>query len=217
MSRTFTVPTDPYDDGVRLFKRKDVVFNPGLTALIGCNGTGKSTLLRLMEKQLKKQDDAVCLAYNDRTDGGNTLSGRFLHYGMMEDLARYALSSEGERIHQGIENFVSGIRRYVMAKSPKEVWILMDAVGSGLSLDKIREIKDFVGCMEEDPEIKELYFVVATNEFEFAINADCIDVTTFDHMLFSDGGYAEYRDYILNTAEKKQKRYDRITKRNRAE
>lgn len=54
MSRIFEVPTKPWDD-YKLYNRKTIAINPGVTVLTGCNGTGKSTLMRLMKEQLERK------------------------------------------------------------------------------------------------------------------------------------------------------------------
>ena len=201
--RKFTVTTKPYDE--KLYAQKEVVFNPGLTCLIGCNGSGKSTLMMLIKDQLRNDKDILMLSYDDRLNGGHNLMEKFGFQDRMEDLGRMLVSSEGERIHQGLEDFVNGMRVKIWRQEPKELWIFMDAVGSGLSIDGILEIKDLANAICEDNEGKrDVYFVVSTNEFEFADRADCIDVTTFKHMLFSE--YSTYKDYILRTRDQKDKR-----------
>ena len=49
MSRIFEVPTKPWDD-YKLYNHTTITINPGVTVLTGCNGTGKSTLMRLMKE-----------------------------------------------------------------------------------------------------------------------------------------------------------------------
>ena len=44
MSRIFKLNKDPYDTCEILFKKKEVEIMPGVTVLVGCNGTGKTTL-----------------------------------------------------------------------------------------------------------------------------------------------------------------------------
>lgn len=208
MSRKFQIPTDPYDEGVRLYSKKDVVFNPGLTTLIGCNGSGKSTLLMFLKDQLQKDPDILVMKYDDRYDGGHNLMDKM---GFLEDfvgLSTMMTSSEGERIYVGLGRFIGIMRGKIRKNHPKEVWILMDAVGSGLSIDKIDEVKDFADIVAEDNNGIDVYFIISTNEYEFADGTDCIDVTTFKHMTFSD--YADYRNYILETAKRKEKRLERI-------
>ena len=209
MSRKFQIPTDPYDEGVRLYARKDISLNPGLTTLIGCNGSGKSTLLMFLKDQLQKDPDILVMKYDDRYDGGHNLMEKM---GFLEDfvgLSTMMTSSEGERIYVGLGHFIGNMRREIRKNHPKEVWILMDAVGSGLSIDKIDEIKELADIIIEDNPGIDVYFIVSTNEYEFTVGADCIDVTTFKHMTFND--YADYRNYILETAKRKEKRYERIT------
>ena len=205
--REIRVPTNPYGD--RLFSRRTVKLYPGrITCLVGCNGSGKTTLMMELKEILKKEKDILALSYDDRTDGGHHLMEKFGFEDKMSDLAMMFMSSEGERIHKGLCDFVAGMRREIWRREPRELWIFMDAVGSGLSIDGIQEIKDFADCLFEDNEgSRDIYFIVSTNEFEFAENADCIDVTTFQHVTFTE--YGTYRDYILKTRKKKDKRLEK--------
>lgn len=208
MARKFQIPTDPYDEGVRLYSRKDISFKPGLTALIGCNGSGKSTLLMLLQDQLRKDPDILVMKYDDRYDGGHNLMEKMGFYDDLAGLMAMMTSSEGERIYQGVGQFIGSIRRQVHKNHPKELWILLDAVGSGLSIDKIDELKELADIIVEDNTGIDVYYVISTNEYEFAAGTDCIDVTTFKHMTFSD--YTVYRSYILETAMKKDKRFKKL-------
>ena len=208
MARKFQIPTDPYDEGVRLYARKDISFKPGLTTLIGCNGSGKSTLLMLLKDQLREDPDILVMKYDDRYDGGHNLMEKMGFLDDLTGLSTMMTSSEGERIYVGLGRFIGSMRREIRRNRPKEIWILMDAVGSGLSIDKIDEVKDFADIVAEDNAGIDIYFIVSTNEYEFADGTDCIDVTTFQHKTFSD--YAVYRSYILETARKKDKRMKKL-------
>ena len=203
--RKFTVPTRPFDDDMRLYLRKDVEFHPGLTTLIGCNGSGKTTLMLLIKDKLRQDKDVLVLSYDDRFEGGSNLMGALAFRDDMSGVASMFMSSEGERIIRGVGYFARGIRKRIQKANPKEIWILLDAVGSGLSIDGIQDVKDFANAVIMDNRGVLVYFVVSTNEYEFTIGADNIDVTTFRHLKFKD--YDEYRDYILKTAKKKEKRY----------
>jgi len=105
----------------------------------------------------------------------------------------------------GVGDLARKMKREIQRTDPKEIWILLDAVGSGLSIDGIQDIKDLAKAVIEDNQGTDLYFVVSTNEYEFSIGADNIDVTTFKHMQFKN--YEEYQKFILKTSEKKQRRY----------
>ena len=203
--KKFTVPTRPFDDDMRLYLRKEVEFRPGLTTLIGCNGSGKTTLMLLIKDKLRQDKDVLVLSYDDRFEGGSNLMGALAFRDDMSGVASMFMSSEGERIIRGVGYFARGIRKRIQKANPKEIWILLDAVGSGLSIDGIQDVKDFANAVIMDNRGVLVYFVVSTNEYEFTIGADNIDVTTFRHLKFKD--YDEYRDYILKTAKKKEKRY----------
>lgn len=203
--RTFTVPTRPFDDDMRLYSRKTVTFNPGLTTLVGCNGSGKTTLMMLIKDELRRDKDFLLLAYNDRSEGQSNLMEALAFRDDMRGVASMFMSSEGERIIRGVGYFAQGIRKRIQKTNPKEIWILLDAVGSGLSIDGIQDIKDLAKAVIEDNQDTDVYFVVSTNEYEFTIGADNIDVTTFKHVQFKN--YEEYRKFILKTSEKKQRRY----------
>ena len=43
---------NPYDEGFSTCRRKEVEFKPGLTVLVGCNGSGKSTMLKNIKEEL---------------------------------------------------------------------------------------------------------------------------------------------------------------------
>ena len=209
---TFTVPTCPYDRTDRLYSRKEVAFFPGFTPLVGCNGSGKSTLLNLIADELRDRPDAALIRYNDRTDGQSNLIESMMFRNNVESAASVMVSSEGERINHGVGILVSRIGTKVRQEHPKEIWVLMDSVGSGLSIDYIGEIKDFVAWIRgQEPGI-EFYFIVSTNEYEFARNEKCLDVTTFNRIEFED--YEQYRDFILKTRKKKDKRYEKVAKGN---
>lgn len=201
----FNVPMNPYDDDAKLFARSAVEINSGLTVLVGCNGSGKSTLLGLIRSQVAERPAALVVEYNDRTSGGTNRIGELIFRGDIEHAAGMMCSSEGERIHQSAGILFSRLGHDIRQRRPKEVWVLMDAVSSGLSIDNAVEIKDFVEFVQaEEPGI-DFYFIVSTNEYEFAAGANCIDVTTFRHKTFKT--YAAYRKFILATREKKNRRY----------
>ena len=203
--RTFHVPTKPYN--FRLYSRSDVTFYPGLTTLVGCNGSGKSTLMSLIREQLQSDDNVLVFKYDDRIDGGHHLMEKLGFNGDMVGLSNMFLSSEGERIMSGLTDFVPRIRPTIRKNDPKEVWIFLDAVGSGLSIDGIQEIRALFKIIKRDNRNRDVYFVVSTNEFEFAVDSDCVDVTTFQHVHFSE--YDTYRAFILNTRAKKNRRIAR--------
>ena len=69
MNREFTLIKDYYDDGIDIYKKKTILIKPGVTVLAGCNGIGKSTLLRQIKNILKK-NNIPCIKYDNLTEGG---------------------------------------------------------------------------------------------------------------------------------------------------
>jgi hypothetical protein len=66
--RTFKIPRAPFGDE-KIYAKSKVTFEPGVTVLVGCNGVGKTTMLRLVERELKNAE-LPCLYYDNLTEGG---------------------------------------------------------------------------------------------------------------------------------------------------
>lgn len=227
MSRTFTIETKPYDD-VRIFNRKNIEIQPGITVLVGCNGAGKSTLIHAMQDELKK-NNIEYLNYDNLQDGGNRSVSNAMFYDNIGLAASVMCSSEGETITLNIMNLGKNIVYYLKhgktkrtaldnlieiiedADSKKkeetvsqERWIFFDAVDSGLSIDNILDFKEFV----LDPIVKnnsDLYVVISANSFEMASGEQCLDVYNGQYCTFNN--YEEYKKFICKTRERKEKRY----------
>ena len=54
MSRTFDIVRDYHVEKYYIFKKKTCVFEPGVTVLVGCNGSGKSSLLEQIKDSLRR-------------------------------------------------------------------------------------------------------------------------------------------------------------------
>lgn len=49
MSKEFQLKKDYYDERYELYKKETITINPGITVLVGCNGTGKTTLIHQIQ------------------------------------------------------------------------------------------------------------------------------------------------------------------------
>ena len=84
--------------------------------------------------------------------------------------------------------------RRSLKEKPSEVYILLDALDSGLSIDNIRDVRSVLDLILEDCKNVALYIIVAANSYEMIKGADCIAVSTGTHKKFTD--YEAYAGFI---------------------
>lgn len=208
MSRTFAINTKPYDD-CRLFNRKNIIIESGLTVLVGCNGTGKTTLLNEIRYQLERKD-VPFLHYDNYHDGGSSGVSRAIFNDNISLAATLFCSSEGEKISQCIAQQAKTMGNFVgKNKDKSEIWFLFDAIDGGFSIDNIDEVKSglfkFVidHCKEQGQEV---YIVVSANSYEMVNGENCLDVWEGKYMRFQN--YDEYKKFIMKTRKRKDKRHE---------
>lgn len=204
MSRTFNVEKNPYDIG-NLYTSNKFTFEPGLTVLVGCNGCGKSTLLKTVKSQLEK-DNIPVVYFDNLTQGGRAAREKQAFFGNMEFLATSLVSSEGENIVMNMGNTARLMGKLVRENpNAKELWFLLDAIDSGLSIDNIVDIKKYLfDTVFENNEDKDVYIVVSANEYELCNGEKCMDTVNGRYISFAD--YNEYREFILNSKKLKDER-----------
>jgi len=196
---------DPYDIGFSTTYKREIQFELGLTVLVGCNGIGKTTLLNNIEEQCKKHN-VLYIAYDNLHDGSGNNWQQFLQLQRYDLLADQVMSSEGERIKQNLHLFAKKIGTNIRARiGIEEIWILMDSVDSGFSIDGIIELKELFDAIIDTNKNVAIYIVAAANEYELARGEKCLDVAVGKYITFAN--YEEYRDYILKTKKTKDRRY----------
>lgn len=189
-------------------------FKPGVTALIGSNGSGKSTVLRQIHS-LFHSGSWSKISYNDNIRGlyssyyyNNEHEQKYRKQSWLEEfndgtqrLARTFENSEGQNMWDFLYYQMQDIGKAVnVAKNTgkKGIFLLFDAMDSGLSLDKLYELKsqvfDFIIHTERDVDL-EVYIVCSTNSYEFVKGYDCIDVTNQKHISFNT--FEEYEQYFI--------------------
>lgn len=190
-----------------------VILNPGLTILIGCNGSGKTTLISMIKEHCDEKDIPY-ISYDNYSMGGHTAKRTYLDLGDMESLATAAMSSEGEEIMVNLGNFASKMGRFVnkhVALKTKELFIFIDGLGSGMSLDCLRDVKKSLFSLVLDNCADsgiQLYLIVSTNMYELAKDERCLDVST---MLYHEPKcYEDYETLVLNTRRIKDFRYNYV-------
>lgn len=232
MSRKIILEPDYYGEGEKLYKKKSVTFEEGVTVLVGCNGIGKTTLLHQIKDNLRK-NKIPYMEYDNLHDGGSNARAQA---GFEENFAFLATSmcaSEGENIIMNIGQFAGKLRNFILTGKnenhyhrliesfqaltdenkkeehiPDERWILLDAVDSGLSVDNIVELKEYLfNTILNDDHGKKVYIVVSANEYEMARGENCINVYECKNIKFND--YEEYRKCILESKKYKEKRLNK--------
>lgn len=206
MSRFFKIPRKPYDDYI--YKKANIEIKPGITMLTGCNGFGKTTLLRLMKEALQSSN-VPTLYYSNEMDGGHNAVAERAFYDDFSMVATLIQSSEGEQIYINLGNMASKIGRFIHEhKNNNEIWILFDAIDSGLSIDNMIEVKELLfDTILEDTKGKDVYIICSTNAYELCRNNPCFDVYSGEYIEFKD--YEDYRNYILKSRKQKDKRYNK--------
>ena len=209
--KVFDMPRNPYGD-CDIYKKSQISINPGLTVLVGCNGSGKTTFLKLIEEKLIKNKIPV-ISFDNRVEGGaNSVSKA----GFEEDfdlLARLVTCSEGEQIKENISLKAEEIGRFVKNNFlANEIWILLDAVDSGFSIDNVIELKGlFETILSDLSGKKKVYILVSANEYELCRGEQCFDVTNSKYVTFEK--YDDYRDFILKNRKIKDNRKYKPIKR----
>lgn len=221
---------DPYDTGTDFFQKNTVSLKPGVTVLVGCNGIGKTTFMKNIQENLKKNDIPV-MRFDNLTEGGSNSRSESCFEGDFEFMTVSMCSSEGENIvlntmklavkiggfiktgiydtkaNRFVKAFATGLNRNTEEKKvlSNERWILLDAIDSGLSVDNIVDLKEdlFKTIMEYD-DGKEIYIIVSANEYEMANGESCFDVYHGEYLTLKD--YEEYRQFILDSRKWKDER-----------
>lgn len=205
-SRTFKIDKDYCGVGCPIYKKSTITINTGLTVLVGCNGIGKTTLIMQLKDKLKN-DKTPFVHFDNLRDGGASARSMAGFRNDFSFLATAAFSSEGENIFMNMSRFAKQITMFVSQNDGygKELWIFMDAIDSGYSVDNIIDIKNFIKLILKDyGEKNDIYFIVSANEYELARDEECFDVYRGKYVRFDS--YDDYRKFILKTREEKDKR-----------
>ena len=196
--RKFQIERDPYEEEEYLYNKEEIEFQPGTTVLVGPNGCGKTTLINTIKYKLEKQKIPF-VKYDNVHDGGSNSRSKAGFYGDIEFLATSLMSSEGQEIviNMGkIAGIIGTEFRKAAAKGEKEFWVLLDAVDSGLSIDNVVDLKEYLfGTIYEHAGDVEIYILVVANAFEMCRDEKCFDVKAGEYLEFAD--YEDYREFVL--------------------
>lgn len=208
MPHKFSIIQDYWEDDDFIFQKKSVTLRSGLTVLIGCNGSGKTTLLKQIQWRCDKQN-IPCIKFDNLFQNHqNFISNRVFNQDF-EAVAQSMSSSEGENINLRLTKFAADAGRFVRQHSDsKELFILLDGVDSGLSIDNVIELKQdlFTAVIKHCQQLGvEAYIIVSANAFEMAYEEQCLDVYRLRYC--SVKTYARYKKLILQSRQYKDTRY----------
>lgn len=227
MSRKIKLWKDPYDCGIKLFKKKSIEIRSGITILVGCNGIGKSTLLNNIEEELRKEK-IPCALFNNLQEGGSKSYSEKLFIGDFGSIAERMTSSEGENIIINMYEFLGKVFNFIKKGEYKRVnnpfdkifkksneekeisevknerWILLDAIDSGLSIDNIIYIKEVFKTLISHEKDNAIYIIISANEYEMANGEKCFDVYNGKYIEFKN--YEEYKNMIIESRKLKENR-----------
>ena len=192
--------------------------NPGITMLIGPNGSGKTTALSQIRSLFSTEDDLVkkwnTIEINnsirnsyssylyDNVYEEKFAKERWTYSDQMERVAKTFENSEGQNMYDYLYYKINEIGQTVtkaIKNNRKGIFLLFDGLDSGLSLDVINEIRkdvlEFIIETEKKRSDLEVYIICSANSYEFCNNYDCIDVTNQEHITFTD--YEDYSNYFI--------------------
>lgn len=224
----FTTGVDPVDSGRRLYDRKEVIISNdnAITPLVGCNGSGKSTIIHILHDALVRSGYPV-VYWDNLKDGGHNALEEVGYSGDFVKLSGMITSSEGENILRNSSKPIELTLGLVCGKYTRDehmqpyvdtnhIFLLLDALDSGFSIDNICNIKSHFDQIIElsKQNNKHVYIIVAANSFEVARNCKCWDVQHSKYVEFGTN-YEAYREFIIKSRERILKQWERWNKENK--
>ena len=202
----YKLDKDPYDERVLFTGKLNREISPGFTVLVGCNGSGKTTVLNYIKDKYKHDDNYKIFSWSNTKDKSTSKNAMLesQHYDILVSLA---FSSEGEEIDTNIGILANQIGNFERKNKDMNLIVLLDGIDSGLSIDLIDEMKDFFKTIVIPDILKEgreCYVIVAANAYELACDEHCIDARTGKEMTFDS--YDNYKEYILHSRKLKKVR-----------
>lgn len=173
---------------------------PGYTPLVGPNGAGKTTLLHQL-RDYAKAHGILVFEYSNLSDGGGVARQSYMFRGDASLFAASVFSSEGEQIAL---NFGEAVRKLGAAVKDAQtqgrpLFILLDALDSGASIDRIRELRSFFELVCQDAG-ETAYIICASNSYELVRSVPAVNVRTGERITFKD--YDEYADFVCTFMDK---------------
>ena len=226
MNQIFKIEKSPYEDDVKIFSKGSIeITDNSIICLVGCNGSGKSTVMSSIKRQLKikqiklelyaglfeamsglsggklyDRDDAAYFDFDKETDNQST------DMQMIFNKAGLAYSSTGEGIIQRYGRLIQLIGTTIREGKYKELYFFFDDCDAGTSIDMIQDIKYVINLIKDDCEKRGItyHFILSANSYEMCKDFDCISVHNFTHKKFRS--YESFKKFVLRSRAIKDKR-----------
>ena len=217
MSRIFKIEPFWHDEYYKIYNKDSVEIKPGITNLLSCNGGGKTTLLQQIKYQLVKDDSVILFEYSEVSEGRSHAMDKYGFLEQFDKLSRNFMSSEGENVLNNFGEFCGKLGGKInnLDTDKKEVWILLDGIDSGLSVNEIATFNSFFKMVCKDIQEKGLtpYILIAGNNYELIgeFKESCLDAINLEYLTVNS--YEEYRKIIFDSGKLKEKRYKDGNKR----
>lgn len=168
---------------------------PGIYYIVGPNGSGKTSLLHQL-KDYGEENGYEIISYSDTVDGrGNSIS-KLAYHNQFSDVANLMMSSEGESIYYNFGFTVQSIGTAIRLN--KKAFILIDGIDSGMSIDKLKEIRDvFDNIISKDIIGKDIYIFITANNFEL-VRGDVYCINPYNGKRVNFKTYNAFEKYIIN-------------------
>ena len=193
--------TIPFKGWYEAHRKFTVTFTPGVTTLVGRNGSGKSSMIHEILTYAKS--NKLPILYYESHEMGNRSISSFMIGGSLEETGNYYNSSEGERIIVSLSYRIGQIKQFLNEHQDDEiVFVLFDALDSGLSINMIRDLQEVFGFMIND--YPNLFIVNAANNYEFTKNSRCIIAKNGRDIEFKN--YDDFVKFIMKKPPIKKKK-----------
>ena len=174
-------------------RRFSVSFTPGVTTLVGKNGSGKSSMINEINHYLKKTNFPVF--YYEQREMGRRSASSFGIGGSPEEAATYHCSSEGERIIVTMGYNMQHLKHFLEENKDADMaFVLFDGIDSGLSINLIQDIHHLFQSMIKS--YPNLLIINTTNNYEFTKDSRCIIAKNGKDITFNT--YDDFVNFITN-------------------